>query len=231
MTKFEVVLRPDGSVVARESETDPPGVALPFGDRFVLTVSDEWTVRSMRNEYAQMVANIGYEVFGDAVVTKTGGVMGFDEASTLASVMSEVVSRRLFGTVYSVRTPGLVFVEELRPGTGFAYFMSKRLSPRHFIGWDRKFAMMYAMPPSTGLDVQVIPYMLSRLVLNPGLARPDGPSVDEINSACRPWLVTGVPDDPDVNAWCTTEGFMDAVGKTGGVAWEPRALPFDNKGK
>ena len=228
MTKFEVVLEPDGSVKSRMSKSDPDGVSLPFGDRFRLTVSDEWTVHAKRNEYAQMVANLGYEVFGDAVVTKADGDMGLDEADTLASVMSEVVSRKLFGTVYTVRQPGLVFVEELRPGTGFAYFMSKKLSPRHFIGWDRKFAMMYAMPPSRNLDVQVVPYMLSKLTLNPGLAKPDGPSVDEVNGSCGAWLrVMG--SDSKVHAWCTPEEFRKAVGDAGGVSWEPRALPFENQ--
>ena len=228
MTKLEVVLEPDGSVKSRMSKSDPDGVSLPFGDRFRLTVSDEWTVHAKRNEYAQMVANLGYEVFGDAVVTKADGDMGLDEADTLASVMSEVVSRKLFGTVYTVRQPGLVFVEELRPGTGFAYFMSKKLSPRHFIGWDRKFAMMYAMPPSRNLDVQVVPYMLSKLTLNPGLAKPDGPSVDEVNGSCGAWLrVMG--SDSKVHAWCTPEEFRKAVGDAGGVSWEPRALPFENQ--
>jgi len=228
MTKFEVVLEPDGSVKSRAGKSEPCGISLPFGDRFRLTVSDEWTVHAKRNEYAQMVANLGYEVFGDAVVTKAEGEMGLDEADTLASVMSEVVSRKLFGTVYTVRQPGLVFVEELRPGTGFAYFMSKKLSPRHFIGWDRKFAMMYAMPPSRNLDVQVVPYMLSKLTLNPGLAKPDGPSVDEVNGSCGAWLrVMG--SDREVHAWCTPEEFRKAVGEAGGVAWETRALPLKNQ--
>lgn len=229
MTGFEVVLGADGSVNPRVSKNAPTGVCLPFGDRFRMTVSDEWTVHARRNEYAQMIASLGYEVFGDAVVTKAEGGMSLDEADTLASVMSEVVTRKLFGTVYTVRQPGLVFVEELRPGTGFAYFMSKKLSPRHFVGWDRKFAMMYAMPPSRNLDVQVVPYMLASLVLNPGLAKPDGPSVDEVNAACQPWLVSRGPGGSDVNAWFTPEEFRKAVGESGGVSWEPRALPFENQ--